>query len=77
MLGLDPLYLANEGKFLAVVSENETIAIVEYLRDTLQSMNPRIIGHVSEGKGEVFLKTGLGGTRRLNMLTGAPLPRIC
>jgi hydrogenase expression/formation protein HypE len=77
MLGLDPLYLANEGKFLAVVSENETNAIIEYLRDTLQSRNPRIIGHVSEGKGEVFLKTGLGGTRRLNMLTGAPLPRIC
>jgi hydrogenase expression/formation protein HypE len=77
MLGLDPLYLANEGKFLAVVSENETNAIVEYLSDTLQSRNPRIIGHVSEGKGEVFLKTGLGGTRRLNMLTGAPLPRIC
>jgi hydrogenase expression/formation protein HypE len=77
MLGLDPLYLANEGKFLAIVPEKQASDVVEYFQTTLQSKNARIIGHVSEGKGEVFLKTGLGGTRRLNMLTGAPLPRIC
>jgi hydrogenase expression/formation protein HypE len=77
MLGLDPLYLANEGKFLAIVPDNQASEVVEYLRDTLHLKQACIIGYVSEGKGEVFLKTGLGGTRRLNMLTGAPLPRIC
>ena len=77
MLGLDPFYLANEGKFLAVLPEKQATDIVEYLHDQLQAKDACIIGHVSDGKGEVFLKTALGGTRRLNMLTGAPLPRIC
>jgi len=77
MLGLDPLYLANEGKFLAILPEKQALGIVEYLRDHLQSKDACIIGHVKDGSGEVFLKTMLGGTRRLNMLTGSPLPRIC
>jgi len=77
MLGLDPFYLANEGKFLAVLPEKQATDIVEYLHGHLKAKDACIIGHVSDGKGEVFLKTALGGTRRLNMLTGAPLPRIC
>jgi hydrogenase expression/formation protein HypE len=77
MLGLDPLYLANEGKFLAIVPENDASEIVRYLQNNVITDRACIIGHVREGKGEVFLKTNLGGTRRLNMLAGAPLPRIC
>jgi hydrogenase expression/formation protein HypE len=77
MLGLDPMYLANEGKFLAVTPKHEAPDIVRYLHDDLHQKGAQIIGHVQEGKGEVLLKTSLGGTRRLTMLTGAPLPRIC
>jgi hydrogenase expression/formation protein HypE len=76
-LGLDPMYLANEGKFLVIAPENEASEIVRYLCNDLCQESAQIIGHVREGKGEVFLKTSLGGTRRLTMLTGAPLPRIC
>jgi hydrogenase expression/formation protein HypE len=77
MLGLDPLYLANEGKFLAILPKEQASEILGYLHNHSQTAAARIIGLVREGKGEVFLKTGLGGTRRLNMLTGTPLPRIC
>lgn len=77
LLGLDPLYLANEGKFLAVVAEEEAEGILDCLRNELSQKDAAIIGRIQEGGGDVFLKTGIGGTRRLNMLTGAPLPRIC
>jgi hydrogenase expression/formation protein HypE len=76
-LGLDPLYLANEGKFLMIAGGEEADSILEYLREDLCARQSCIIGHVGEGKGNVYLKTALGGTRRLTMLTGAPLPRIC
>jgi hydrogenase expression/formation protein HypE len=76
-LGLDPLYLANEGKFLIIAAENEAGSILGYLREDLSARQSAIIGHVERGKGNVYLKTALGGTRRLTMLTGAPLPRIC
>ncbi|MCX5811886.1 MAG: hydrogenase expression/formation protein HypE [Proteobacteria bacterium] len=76
-LGLDPLYLANEGKFLLIASGEEADSILEYLREDLCAQQSDIIGHVETGKGNVYLKTTLGGTRRLTMLTGAPLPRIC
>jgi len=77
ILGLDPLYLANEGKFLAIVSEKEADDMLIYLKKGLFLHESCIIGNIKDGKGNVYLKTGLGGTRRLNMLTGTPLPRIC
>ena len=77
MLGLDPLYLANEGKFLVIVAEEEASDLLLYLRNELSQSDAAVIGRIEMGKGDVFLKTGIGGTRRLNMLTGAPLPRIC
>lgn len=77
ILGLDPLYLANEGKFLAIVPNHEASKVVRYLSEKEQTSKACIVGEAREGKGEVFLKTTLGGTRRLNMLSGAPLPRIC
>jgi hydrogenase expression/formation protein HypE len=76
-LGLDPLYLANEGKFLIIAAGEEADNIIKYLREDLCARQSGIIGHVETGKGNVYLKTTLGGTRRLTMLTGAPLPRIC
>ena len=76
-LGLDPLHLANEGKFLIIASRNEADSILAYLKEDLLAHQSNIIGHIEAGKGNVFLKTALGGTRRLTMLSGAPLPRIC
>jgi hydrogenase expression/formation protein HypE len=65
LLGLDPLYVANEGKLVAVVSP-------ELGRDS------RIIGQVLESpQGMVFMKTGIGGTRVVDTLFGEQLPRIC
>ncbi|HBA54497.1 MAG TPA: hydrogenase expression/formation protein HypE [Syntrophorhabdus aromaticivorans] len=77
ILGLDPLYLANEGKFLAIISEKEAEKAVDLLQNEFSCPKSCIIGTAHIGKGDVFLKTELGGTRRLTMLTGAPLPRIC
>jgi hydrogenase expression/formation protein HypE len=77
ILGLDPLYLANEGKFLTIVAENEADSLVGYLRDELGLPEASIVGDIRTGKGNVYLKTALGGTRKLTMLTGTPLPRIC
>ncbi len=77
MLGLDPLYLANEGKFLAVVAAGEAVEILNFLKEAAPDNKPCLIGEIRTGKGNVYLKTPIGGTRKLNMLAGAPLPRIC
>jgi len=77
MLGLDPLYLANEGKFLAVVEADQASALVEAVRTHPLGEAAAVIGRVQAGEGRVLLRTAYGGTRRLEMLAGAPLPRIC
>jgi hydrogenase expression/formation protein HypE len=77
ILGLDPLYLANEGKFLAVVSREEAHEVVDHLKNSLGSTSARVIGNITHGNGNLYLRTGMGGTRCLNLLAGAPLPRIC
>lgn len=77
MLGIDPLYLANEGKFLAVVAPEEAEKALALLQADELGRDARIIGEVKAGGGNVFLKTALGGTKYLDLLTGAPLPRIC
>jgi len=77
MLGLDPLYLANEGKFLAIVDKIHAEPAVDILRRHPLGREAAIIGEISEGKSNVYLKTPIGGTKRLNTLAGAPLPRIC
>jgi hydrogenase expression/formation protein HypE len=76
-LGLDPLYLANEGKFLTIISKEEAHDALQYLKNDLSAPEATIIGNVRAGRGDLYLKTGLGGTRRLDMLAGTPLPRIC
>jgi len=77
MLGLDPLYLANEGKVVMIASPEEAGEIQNYLRSHPLGSNSGIIGEVREGRGDVYLKTALGGSRYLDMLSGPQLPRIC
>ncbi len=77
LLGLDPLYLANEGKFLVVVAAAEAADLLHYLKEEFSAKDASLIGHIQEGRGNVYLKTTLGGTRKLEMLSSAPLPRIC
>lgn len=77
MLGVDLLYMANEGKILAIVAPEKADEALRLMRDHRYGRNARIIGEVREGKGDCFLKTALGGTKYLDMLAGTPLPRIC
>ena len=78
MLGLDPLYVANEGIFLAVVKKEIADEFLKYLRRDDKGSNACIIGEVSEEhKGRVTLKSRIGGNRVVSYLTGEQLPRIC
>jgi hydrogenase expression/formation protein HypE len=78
LLGIDPLYVANEGKMVLVVAPEEAEKALAVLRGHPFGREAAIIGEVTdEPKGMVLLETSLGGTRVLDMLTGDPLPRIC
>jgi len=78
ILGLDPLYVANEGKLIAVVAADVAEAIVTRMRESKYGKEATIIGEVKENpKGIVAMRTGFGGTRIVDMLTGEQLPRIC
>lgn len=77
LLGLDPLYLANEGKFLVIIAASEAGKALQILRQDSLGQRAQIIGEVTRGHGEVYLATPLGGTRSLDLLAGNPLPRIC
>ncbi len=78
MLGIDPLYVANEGKFLAVVAPDEAEAGLTALRSQPLGDGAAEIGTVvAEPEATVVLRTGFGGTRIVDMLVGDPLPRIC
>ncbi len=77
MLGLDPMYLANEGKVLIVAKKDSADQVIKTLRNMSLGANARIIGEIQNGQGNVYLKTAFGGTKILDMLAGAPLPRIC
>lgn len=78
LLGLDPLYCANEGKLLAVVDPERGPAVLEALRRTPGGDQAAVIGQVTQERpGKVLLHTHLGGLRLLSKLTGAQLPRIC
>ncbi len=77
-LGLDPLYLANEGKCICLVPEEQADAALTAMRGTPQGREACRIGTVIDGRpGRVFLHTRIGGERFLGMLEGALLPRIC
>ncbi|MCD6305407.1 MAG: hydrogenase expression/formation protein HypE [Deltaproteobacteria bacterium] len=78
LLGLDPLYLANEGKCLMVVDPDDADALLGTLKQEKYGKKAAIIGEVSDkNPGRVLLKTRVGGARILTMLTGEQLPRIC
>ena len=76
ILGLDPLYMGNEGKMIAVVSGKDTDKALEAIRNTKHGKNAEIIGTVKTGSG-AYIKTRLGATRRFDVLYGEGLPRIC
>jgi hydrogenase expression/formation protein HypE len=78
MLGLDPLYVANEGKLVAIVEASEAEALVEVMRNHPLGRDARVIGAVSgRNVGMVTMRTALGTTRIVDMLAGDQLPRIC
>ena len=76
ILGLDPLYMGNEGKMIAVVPEKDAERALEIMRATEVGRNAAVIGRVAEGSGTVMI-TRLGGTRIVDVLYGEGLPRIC
>jgi hydrogenase expression/formation protein HypE len=78
LLGLDPLHIANEGQFLAVVAPEYAVAALKALQQTPGGEEARVIGQVREAPANaVLVKTRYGGTRIVDMLVGDPLPRIC
>jgi hydrogenase expression/formation protein HypE len=78
MLGFDPLYVANEGKLVALVAPQEADQVLQAIRATRYGEEAVIIGEVRpQPAGRVLLKTTLGSTRVIDMLAGEMLPRIC
>ena len=78
ILGLDPLYVANEGKLVAVLPEPQADRLVETQREHPLGRSAAVIGEVlADGPGLVRLKSRVGGERIVSLLAGEPLPRIC
>ena len=78
MLGFDPLYVANEGKLVAIVPSGHAEQVVAAMRAHPYGRDAAIVGEVVEGPaGRVLLSTAIGATRVVDMLTGDLLPRIC
>ena len=76
ILGLDPLYMGNEGKLVAVVSDTDADRALDIIRRSRYGENAVIAGRVKEGKG-VVMNTRIGGRRGVGVLIGEGLPRIC
>jgi len=78
ILGLDPLFVANEGKCLAILAKDQAEAVLKGMKRHPYGVSAVVIGEVLEQpQRKVLLKTQIGGTRILSTLTGAQLPRIC
>ncbi len=78
ILGLDPLYIANEGKLIAVAAPDAASDILKSIRNDPLGCDAAIIGEVvSDFSGQVIMETGIGGKRIVDMLQGEQLPRIC
>lgn len=78
LLGLEPLYLANEGKCLVIISGDKADEALALMRTTPEGREAAIIGRLTAGKaGRVLINTPVGGTRVVTPLHGVPLPRIC
>ena len=78
LLGLDPLYIANEGKLVAFVAPHACDEVLAEMRKHPYGAHSAVIGEVvSEHPGRVVMKTRLGTSRIVNMIAGELLPRIC
>jgi hydrogenase expression/formation protein HypE len=78
LLGIDPLYVANEGRLIAVVAADEVDSALAAMRTHPGGKEAAVIGELAaEPSGIVVLRTTFGGTRIVDMLVGDPLPRIC
>lgn len=78
LLGLEPLYLANEGKLIVIVEADQAAKALEAMRSHRLGARAALIGRVgAQHPGKVWLNTTVGGRRMLDMLSGEPLPRIC
>jgi hydrogenase expression/formation protein HypE len=78
ILGLDPLYVANEGKLLAIVATEDADRVLQVLHSHSLGRDAAVIGEVvNEHPGLIMMKTRVGGTRVVDMLSGEQLPRIC
>lgn len=78
LLGLDPLYVANEGKLIAVVKKEHAEAVLAAIKHDPLGADACIIGDVvSTHPGTVVMETEISGERIVDMLTGEQLPRIC
>ena len=78
ILGYDPLYLANEGKLVAFIPSEIAPDMLKKTRKNKYGKESKIIGRViKKSEGRVYINTGIGGKRIVDMLTGEQLPRIC
>jgi hydrogenase expression/formation protein HypE len=78
LLGLDPIYVANEGKLVAIADPADTDKILTQMKKNSYGRNAAIIGEVTdEYRGKVVMKTKLGPSRIVDMISGELLPRIC
>ena len=79
LLGLDPLYMGNEGKMLFFIPEGEKDRALEIIRKSRYGQDASVVGKVTsmQDKGQVLLHTLIGGIRKLDVLQGQGLPRIC
>ncbi len=79
LLGLETIYMGNEGKMIFFVSEDDTERALDLIRKDRYGKNAAVIGEVKDigNRGNVHMKTSTGGMRRLEAMTGEGLPRIC
>lgn len=77
ILGIDPLYIANEGKFLLFLKDEDAEKALKIIKEFDEGKEAEIIGEVKEGNGKVFIETKIGAKRILDIPHGEILPRIC
>lgn len=77
LLGLDPMYMGNEGKLVAIVPKEYEEKALQIIQNSTYGKDAAIIGHVEAGDGELILETPIGGKRKMDVLQGEGLPRIC
>ncbi len=79
LLGYDPLYIANEGRYLAFVPKQQAQGALDLMREVAPDTEPTLVGRIGSGgdRGEVILRNVVGTERILDMLSGEQLPRIC